>query len=238
MLETSSAKQNYAELPHVLIVDDDRRIRELLGRYLGEQGYMVMAAADAAEARSILADFEFDVLVVDVMMPGQSGVEFTRDLRERSNTPVLMLTAKGETENRIEGLEAGADDYLVKPFEPRELLLRLNSILKRTAKRLQPARLFKVGDWLFDPELEELRAGESTQKLTSAEVVLIKALASSGGEVLSREVLAKLCGIDAGERTIDVQVTRLRRKIEKDSKNPRYLLTMRGKGYLLRTQEV
>lgn len=241
MQKTSNTTENYptyADRPHVLLVDDDRRIRDLLCRYLGEQGFVVMSAADAAEAESILQGYEFDVLVVDVMMPGRSGLEFTQDLRARINTPVLMLTALGETDDRISGLEAGADDYLAKPFEPRELLLRLNAIIKRTAKKAGKARTFKVGPWLFDPEVEELRQGDVRQKLTSAEVTLIKALASSEGDVLSRDELAQRCGIDAGERTIDVQVTRLRRKIEEDSKNPRYLLTLRGKGYLLRTEDV
>jgi two-component system phosphate regulon response regulator OmpR len=238
MLEPSSTKQNYAQLPHVLLVDDDRRIRDLLSRYLGEQGYVVMVAGDAAEAGALLRSFEFDVLVVDVMMPGQTGIEFTRELRTKSAMPVLMLTALGETDDRIKGLEAGADDYLPKPFEPRELLLRLNAILKRAAKPKAVSRSFKVGSWVFDVETEELRGEQGTQKLTSGEVTLIKALASSNGEVLSREELAKRCGIDSGERTIDVQVTRLRRKIEEDSKNPKYLVTLRGKGYLLRTQEL
>ena len=242
MSEPVLTKENYAQRPHVLIVDDDRRIRELLGRYLGEQGYVVMDAPDAAAAKALLGGFAFDVLVVDVMMPGQNGVEFTRELRglapALADLPVLMLTARGETENRIEGLEAGADDYLAKPFEPRELLLRLQAILKRRVKVSSTPKALKLGRWVFDPALEELQGEGSVLRLTTGEAILLRALAQSPGEVLAREVLAQRCGIDAGERTIDVQVTRLRRKIEEDSKAPRVLLTVRGKGYLLRTEEV
>ncbi len=230
--------QSQESCPHVLVVDDDRRIRDLLTRYLDEHGFIVINAADAQQAQDVLKSFEVDVLVVDVMMPGQTGLEFTREFREHHQTPVILLTALGETEDRISGLEAGADDYLPKPFEPKELVLRLNAILKRTAKKIDTQKPFKIGEWLFDPALEQLLGDESTVKLTSAEAVLLKALGRSGGEVLSREALAQRCGVDAGERTIDVQVTRLRRKIEKDTKNPRYLQTVRGKGYVLHVEEV
>lgn len=228
----------YEARAHVLVVDDDRRIRDLLTRYLGEQGFVVLAAADANEARTFLKRFEVDVLVVDVMMPGQTGLEFTQEFRDQFQTPVILLTALGETEDRIKGLEAGADDYLAKPFEPRELVLRINAILKRSFTKMDVEKGFKVGGWEFNPSSNELVNGMEIVKLTSAESVLLKALASSNGEVLSREVLAEKCGVDAGERTIDVQVTRLRRKIEEDTKNPRYLQTLRGKGYLLRVEAI
>jgi two-component system phosphate regulon response regulator OmpR len=239
MSQDLNTKENFqAQRPHVLVVDDDRRIRDLLSRYLGEQGFVVMSAGDAKEAVELLEHFAFDVLVVDVMMPGQSGLDFVRAHSQAKDTPVLLLTALGETAHRIDGLEAGADDYLAKPFEPRELLLRLNAILKRTIKPQKSLAYFKIGPWVFDADSETLEGEGRVQKLTSVEVALIKALAVQGGEVVSRAELAQLCGIDAGERTFDVQVTRLRRKIEMDTKNPRYLQTIRGKGYLLRIEEV
>lgn len=228
----------YEARPHVLVVDDDRRIRDLLCRYLGEQGFVVVAAADAFEAEILLKSFEVDALVVDVMMPGKTGLEFTSEYRAAHDTPVLLLTALGEAQDRITGLEAGADDYLAKPFEPRELVLRLNAILKRTSKPVQARRKLKIGPWVFDPAHEELSAGEEVVRLTSAESQLLQALGARSGEVLSREALARACGVDAGERTIDVQVTRLRRKIEENTKTPRYLQTVRGKGYVLRAEEV
>jgi len=195
-------------------------------------------ASDAAQARVVLQNFEVDVLVVDVMMPGQTGLEFTKEFRKTEKTPIILLTALGETEDRITGLEAGADDYLPKPFEPRELVLRLNAILKRTAKKIDVRQRFRIGPWVFDAAENKLEGRDATIKLTAAETTLIEALGSSGGEVLSRDELARRCGVDAGERTIDVQVTRLRRKIEEDTKNPRYLQTVRGKGYLLRVEEL
>ncbi len=234
-------KQNtqlLAALPHVLVVDDDQRICDLVSRFLTEHDFVVMTAGDAGEARLMLENFEFDALVLDVMMPGETGLELTAAIRESRDVPVLLLTALGETEDRIAGLEVGADDYLPKPFEPRELVLRLNAILRRTAKTQEMVGPFKIGSWRFDPDHEELLDGEERLKLTAVEANLIKALAGRPGEVMSREELAKSCGIDAGERTIDVQVTRLRRKIEEDTKAPRYLQTVRGKGYLLRVEDI
>ncbi len=235
-----STHTSFNERPHVLVVDDDQRIRELVSRYLGEQDFIVANAEDSAAAAGMLELFDFDVLVVDVMMPGQSGFEFTRGLREKGmEVPVLLLTALGETGDRIAGLEAGADDYLAKPFEPRELVLRIHAILKRTRKAVKSLRRFRVGPWIFDAEEESLTSADGeVQKLTGAEVTLISALGARGGQVMSRDELAKACGVNAGERTIDVQVTRLRRKIEEDTKNPRYLQTLRGKGYLLRVEEI
>lgn len=237
MTVPDKSNSDFAARPHVLVVDDDTRICELVSRYLAEHEFVVMTANNTTEARALLKQFIFDVMVVDVMMPGETGLQFTADIRGKYSTPVLLLTALGETEDRIRGLETGADDYLGKPFEPRELVLRLQSILRRTAARAQPMKAFKVGRWTFDPDLEELNDGAARVKLTAAEVNLIRALAGKPREVISREELAQKCGLDAGERTIDVQVTRLRRKIEDDTKAPRYLLTVRGKGYMLRTEE-
>ena len=236
--ENANEHMDFESRPHVMVVDDDRRIRDLLSRFLTEQGFVVLQAGDAEEAQTLLKSFSVDVMVVDVMMPGQSGVEFTESFRQTDQTPIILLTALGETEDRIKGLEAGADDYLAKPFEPKELVLRLNAILKRTVKVSAKDEPFRMGEWVFDPDMDVLTSNSETTSLTDAESTLLKVLGRYAGDVLSRDKLAKLCGVDAGERTIDVQVTRLRRKIEEDSKNPRYLQTVRGKGYLLRTEEV
>ncbi|MCB1532530.1 MAG: response regulator [Alphaproteobacteria bacterium] len=228
--------QQFSARPHILVVDDDERIRDLVSRYLWENEFVVMEAADASAARDMLARYSFDALVVDVMMPGETGLEFTKGLK--GDVPVLLLTALGEAQDRITGLEAGADDYLPKPFEPRELVLRLNAILRRTAKPQEALRPFKIGAWRFDPEMNEFRNGDAVLALTDMEKSLVRALAGRAGEPVSREALAEICGIDAGERTIDVQVTRLRRKIEEDTRNPRYLQTVRGKGYMLRVEDL
>ncbi len=232
------APSDLAARPHVLVVDDDSRIRDLVSRYLHEHGFVVMTAGDAEAARETIRNFSFDAMVVDVMMPGESGIELTRHLQQNTKIPVLLLTALGEAEDRIAGLEAGADDYLPKPFEPRELVLRLNAILRRTAQKNETLKPFRIGAWRFDPERDELQNGAEIMPLTAAEALLIRALAGKPGEAVSREELAQKCGVDAGERTIDVQVTRLRRKIEADTKVPRYLQTVRGKGYLLRIEDI
>jgi two-component system phosphate regulon response regulator OmpR len=223
------------EKPHILVVDDDDRIRQLLSRYLRDNQFVVATAKDAADATDMMKVALFDALIVDVMMPGQTGLEFTQTLRNTSSIPVLLLTALEETSDRISGLEAGADDYLPKPFEPRELLLRLKAILRRRDKIPQTLRTFRLGKWTYDPDLNELvdDAGEK-QRLTAVEANLLENLSRHAGKVLNREELARLCGLDGNDRTIDVQVTRLRRKIEDDSKVPRYLQTIRGQGYLLR----
>ena len=226
--------QHFSQQPHILVVDDDRRIRELVSRFLREHDFVVMTAEDAAQARAMTRNFEFDALVVDVMMPGESGLEFTKFVHEKLNIPVLLLTALGQAQDRIAGLESGADDYLPKPFEPRELVLRLNTMLRRAPKKQQVTGPIKIGRWVFDPEIEALVFDGEIVKLTTVEGKLLRALASRPGQAMSREELAKYCGVDSGERTIDVQVTRLRRKIEEDTKTPRFLQTVRGKGYLLR----
>lgn len=234
-MHTPSINFNRARQPHILVIDDDERIRDLVSRYLKEHDFVVVGAKDAAHARELMNGFAFDALVVDVMMPQETGLEFTKKLRESSDIPVLLLTALGAVEDRIDGLETGADDYLPKPFEPRELILRLNAILRRSIKPEEKGGITQIGPWIFNPKYDELKDGDELIRLTSVEGNLLRALSSRAGDVVGREELATLCGVDAGERTIDVQVTRLRRKLEDDSKAPRYLQTVRGKGYILRT---
>jgi two-component system phosphate regulon response regulator OmpR len=220
--------------PHVLVIDDDNRLRDLLGKYLFEHDFMVVTASDAADARLKMTIFAFDIIILDLMMPGESGLDFAEDLRTKSKIPILMLTAMGESENRIEGLERGADDYLIKPFEPKELLLRLKNILRRLPTVEEPVADIQLGEVIFSPDRGELKRDSQQVRLTDVEVALLGALARHPGKILSREELIKLTGANGGGRAIDVQVTRLRRKIEKQAKIPRYLQTVRGKGYVLR----
>lgn len=223
------------DAPHILVVDDDTRLRGLLRRYLADSGFRVTAAASAAEARKHLESLDFDLLVLDVMMPGETGLALTEALRKNSAVPILMLTALGEADNRIAGLERGADDYLAKPFEPRELVLRLRSLLRRSQGAAKPeAGAVKLGAMRFDRARLALMRGDAAVKLTTAETALLRVLADKPGEVISREDLTKKAEIAGGARAVDVQVTRLRRKIESDSKFPRYLQTVRGRGYVLR----
>ncbi|MDO9525347.1 MAG: response regulator transcription factor [Gemmobacter sp.] len=224
---------------HLLVVDDDERIRGLLQKFLIRNGFLVSTARDAAQARRLLVGLEFDLIVLDVMMPGEDGVSLTRWLRERQAVPVLLLTARGEADNRIEGFEAGADDYLVKPFEPRELLLRINAILRRVpvAREAAPvARMLHLGAVRYDIDRGELWLGNDLVRLTTTEAALMRIFAARVGEVVTREKLVGDLGRDDGqatERAVDVQITRLRRKIESDPKMPRYLQTVRGEGYRL-----
>ncbi len=221
--------------PHLLVVDDDRRIRELLRRYLAGSGFRVTIAGDAAEARGKLASMEFDLVVLDVMMPGENGFDLTRALRKTSRTPILLLTAMAESEDRITGLERGADDYLAKPFEPRELVLRIRNILQRVPVAAPDAhRYVRFGIFRFDRERSELYRGEEAVRLTAAEVGLLATLVSRPGEPVSRELLAEEAQFSGNVRTVDVQMTRLRRKIEADPKFPRYIQTVRGTGYVFR----
>ena len=222
------------ESPHILVVDDDARLRKLLARYLSEHGFLVASAEDASDARVKLASFAFDLIVLDLMMPGESGLSLAADLRRRSGVPILMLTAMGEPEDRIAGLEKGADDYMVKPFEPRELLLRIGNILRRVPQANALPAEVRMGGMVFDMEREELREGDQPVKLTSVETALLGALARRAGVALSREELIDLTGAAGGDRAVDVQVTRLRRKIESDPRDPRYLQTVRGRGYVLK----
>lgn len=222
------------QFKHILVVDDDRRLRSLLKKYLSDNGFIVTTAADASEAREWLTKLEFDMLIVDVMMPEESGLSLTSSLRENNNVPILMLTAMGEAEDRIAGLERGADDYLTKPFEPRELLLRINCILRRVPKEQDSSKKeLKLGTCSYNTNKNELSRNGQIVKLTPAEAVLLKVLAECRGNILSREELASRTDSGQNLRTIDVQVTRLRKKIEEDPRLPRYLQTIRGKGYML-----
>jgi len=219
-------------LRHILVVDDDRRIRELLQHFLGKNGYHVTTAGTAAEARARTASFTFDMMVVDVMMPGESGTDFVRSLRRSADTPVLLLTARGEAEHRIAGLEAGADDYLAKPFEPRELLLRIAAILRRApAAPAAAGETLAMGACRFDSRRGELRRDGMPVRLTTGETALLRLFAASPGRTLSRLDIAERTGVN--ERSVDVQITRLRRKIEPDPKSARYLQTVWGEGYSL-----
>jgi two-component system, OmpR family, phosphate regulon response regulator OmpR len=223
-----------ADLPHILAVDDDDRLRELLKKFLSENGFRVSVARDAADARTKLAALEFDLMVLDLMMPGESGLDLAADIRKTNSIPILMLTAMAESEDRISGLEKGADDYLTKPFEPRELLLRINNILRRQPALIDSQIDIQMGDVLFDQNHDTLSRNGELIRLTSIEASLLKVLAEQPNNILSREELIERTGTAGGGRAVDVQVTRLRRKIEQDPKLPRYLQTVRGKGYVLR----
>ncbi len=224
---------------HLLIVDDDERIRDLLKKFLIRHGFLVTAARDAAHARRVLKGLDFDLIVMDVMMPGEDGISLTKSLRETLTIPILLLTARGETENRIAGLEAGADDYLAKPFEPKELLLRINAILRRMpetpAADIVP-KILHLGPIRYDIERGEMWQGDALVRLTATESQLMKIFAVFPGEAVTRAKLVEDLGRDRGqaqERAVDVQITRLRRKIEANPKQPRYLQTVRGAGYML-----
>ncbi len=224
---------------HLLIVDDDERIRGLLQKFLMRNGFLVSGAKDAAHARRVLSGLEFDLIVLDVMMPGEDGLTLCRDLRSQMTTPILLLTAKGETDDRITGLEAGADDYLAKPFEPKELLLRINAILRRVPQA-EPAvvtpKVLNLGPIRYDIERGEMWRGEDLVRLTSTESQLMRIFSGVPGEAVTRAKLVEELSRSGGqtqERAVDVQITRLRRKIEEDPKQPRYLQTVRGAGYML-----
>ena len=226
--------------PHLLIVDDDERIRSLLQQFLIQNNYLVSTAEDAEQARTLLSAIEFDIIILDVMMPGQDGISFTTELRNLQNkTPVLLLTARGETEDRIKGLEAGADDYLPKPFEPKELLLRINAILRRMPDLKEDQMMPKTlsfGNLSYDVARNELWEGANQIRLTTTESQLMKIFTSVLGEPISRADLVASLGRDVSssqDRAIDVQITRLRRKIEVNPSQPRYLQTVRGAGYML-----
>jgi two-component system phosphate regulon response regulator OmpR len=228
---------------HLLIVDDDERIRGLLQKFLIRNGFIVSAARDAAHARRLLAGLEFDLIVLDVMMPGEDGISLTRSLREKLTTPIMLLTARGEASDRITGLEAGADDYLPKPFEPRELLLRINAILRRVpsvSESQSAPKMLHLGPIRYDLERGEMWQGQTPIRLTATESALMRIFAACPNEPVNRAQLVEELGRDKGlgsstsqERAVDVQITRLRRKIERDPKQPRYLQTVRGAGYML-----
>ena len=224
----------------ILVVDDDHRLRELLGRYLRENGFRVSAAEDAVAAREKLRILQPDLIVMDVMMPGENGLELTETLRrDNAITPILLLTARGAPEDRIAGFEAGADDYLPKPFDPRELVLRIRALLRRAAPAVPvdtaPSGPVALGPLVFDRARGELRGPAGVVRLTGGEAALLAALAARPNEVLTREDIGAALEMDeSGERAIDVQVTRLRRKIEADPREPRFLHTVRGRGYILK----
>lgn len=242
--------------PHLLVVDDDVRLRELLRRYLSDNGFRVTAAADAAEARASLSSFAFDLIVLDVMMPGETGLDLTRSLRAADDAgtgaggaagrgradgrpqrvPILLLTAMGEPEDRINGLEQGADDYLPKPFEPRELVLRIRNILERRGGADPADGSLRFGAFRFDLARNELFRGGDLVRLTAAEAGLLASLAARAGEPVSREDLSQSAPFSGNMRNVDVQMTRLRRKIEADPRYPRYLQTVRGTGYALKPE--
>lgn len=224
---------------HVLVVDDDARLRDLLQKYLNKNNILVTVAHNAAEARELIPALKFDIVVLDVMMPGEDGVSLARHIYSNIDydLPVLLLTAKGEADDRIEGLESGAEDYLIKPFEPRELILRLKSILRRRDKSREQAQNYQrifFGAREFLPERETMQEADNFYPLTTAESKLLRVMLERPGQIFTREELATKTGQSTNDRTIDVQVTRLRKKIEPDAKAPRYLLTIRGEGYVIR----
>ncbi len=227
------------EAPHLLVVDDDSRIRTLISRFLGENGFRVTAAASAEEARKKMGAIDFDLMVVDVMMPGESGMDLTADVRRTSSMPILMLTARAEIESRIRGLELGADDYLAKPFDPRELILRISAILKRGQTAPPRAREVELrfGPYVWSVERDELRRDDEIIRLTDGELRLMRMFAERPGEIIARHEIVQ--GESAlGDRTADVQINRLRRKIEADPAQPLHLVTVRGQGYRLKTDQV
>ncbi len=219
---------------HILVVDDDVRIADLLSRFLRENGLRVSTANDVAQARQAMKHLSFDLLILDVMMPGETGVEFAQSLRQGDYIPIIMLTARAEGEHKIEGLETGVDDYMTKPFEPRELLLRIQNILRRVGEKkpeVEDVEHIFFGDYSFHTMRGELKKGEQSIKITEKERELLKLFAQNPGKAISREELA--FGKIVSDRTIDVQIVRLRQKIEEDPKAPIFLQTVRGKGYIL-----
>jgi two-component system phosphate regulon response regulator OmpR len=227
--------------PHLLVVDDDARLRNLLRRYLSDSGFRVTGAADVREARAQLASFAFDLIVLDVMMPGESGLALTRALRAKTSVsgsvPVLLLTAMAEPEDRVNGLEQGADDFLAKPFEPRELVLRIRNILQRRPAPEEPSApppAVRFAGFRFDLARGELFRGTEPVRLTTAETALLSSLAQRAPQAVSREELSQSAQFSGNVRNVDVQMNRLRRKLEPDPRNPRYLQTVRGTGYALR----
>ena len=218
-------------LAHILIVDDDDRIRILVKQYLQDNNYLVTTAKDAFDAKNKIDLIKFDLIVLDIMMPKKSGLELTDELKKENRVPIILLTAKGETDERVEGLERGADDYLGKPFEPKELLLRIKNILAKTIKKKKTEKL-KIGLSILDLNKLIIEKKDKSYKINNTEKLILEKMINSPGKIFSRDEIGKLINIDK-ERSIDVIITRLRKKIEMDSKNPKYLQTIRGTGYVL-----
>ena len=219
---------------HILVVDDDNRIRELVKQYLEENQFLVTTAIDAFDAKKKIQIIKFDILILDIMMPGESGLALTKEIKKNSSTPIILLTAKGEARDRIEGLELGADDYLGKPFEPKELLLRINNILQKIQKPTLPEEIY-VGNTLINLKKSNIKINNKTRKINPQEKKILEKMLGSPGKVFSREDIGKIIHLSK-ERTVDVMITRLRQKIESNPKNPKYLQTIRGSGYVLWTE--
>ena len=216
---------------HILVVDDDDRIRELVKQYLEENNFLVTTAVDALDAKKKLEIIKFDILILDIMMPGESGLSLTKEMKKNNQTPIILLTAKGETGDRIHGLELGADDYLGKPFEPKELLLRIKNILNKIQKPLLPDEIY-IGSALINLKKLDIKKNKKTIKINPQEKKVLEKMLEFPGKVFSRDDIGKMINISK-ERTIDVMITRLRQKIESNPKNPKYLQTIRGSGYVL-----
>lgn len=216
---------------HILVVDDDDRIRELVKEYLEENHFLVTTAKDALDAKKKIEMVKFDILILDIMMPGESGLSLTKEIKKNNTTPIILLTAKGETQDRIKGLELGADDYLGKPFEPKELLLRIKNILNKTQVPVLPEEIY-IGDVLINLKKLSIKINNQTKKINPQEEKVLEKMLISPGKVFSRDDIGKFINISK-ERTIDVMITRLRQKIESNPKNPKYLQTIRGSGYVL-----
>ena len=216
---------------HILIVDDDNRIRDLLKEYLNENNYIVTTATNSDNARTKISQFKFDLIVLDVMMPGQDGYELTKDLKKKIDIPIILLTAKGEVENRIKGLELGADDYIGKPFEPKELLLRIKNIIDKN-KKIDLSSKYSIGSAIIDLNKMNIKLGKKTRKINLSEKKILVEMLASPGKTFSRRKIGEISNI-IQERSIDVMITRLRQKIEINPKNPKYLQTVRGSGYVL-----
>ncbi len=216
---------------HILVVDDDDRIRELVKQYLEEKKFLVTTAIDSSDAKKKLEIIKFDIIILDIMMPGESGLSLTKEQKKKDSTPIILLTAKGEAEDRIGGLEVGADDYLGKPFEPKELLLRINNILNKTNKITLPEEIY-IGNTLVNLKKLDIKINNVVKKINPQEKIILETMLESPGKIFSRNDIGKIISISK-ERTVDVMITRLRKKIEKDPKNPKYLQTIRGSGYVL-----
>ena len=216
---------------HILVVDDDDRIRELVKQYLEEKKFLVTTARDSSDAKKKLEIIKFDIIILDIMMPGESGLSLTKEQKKKDSTPIILLTAKGEAEDRIGGLEIGADDYLGKPFEPKELLLRINNILNKTKKITLPEEIY-IGNTLVNLKKLDIKINNVVKKINPQEKIILETMLESPGKIFSRNDIGKIISISK-ERTVDVMITRLRKKIEKDPKNPKYLQTIRGSGYVL-----